>query len=137
MAANHRTLRPVIYITHPLAGGPPGAPEPHPLEANFKRYMRVCAAAIQEDFAVISWAHHYLAFRDFGCENLPHETFLEMDLNLLFNADALVIGGPLTHSRGSQREVAYAVEREIPTHTLMGETDEEFREFFRKLRRRI
>jgi len=105
-----------VYIAHPLTGD--GSETWGNQARNVDRYLRICAWATNQGYAVVSWTHHYLLHeagltgrhpdgRVFtGSECL--EFYISRDLRLIDGCDELWICGPPSVSRGMQAEIAYA-----------------------------
>ena len=96
-----------IYIAHPLHGD--DTPEWGNPDRNVERYLRFCALASNQGYAVVSWVHHYLMHTR-GLTQGDSNFYLERDRELLKSVDELWVCGPPEVSSGTQYEIACAKE---------------------------
>ena len=104
-----------VYIAHPLMGTTDKAKAlgyGNP-EANVERYLRFCAWASNNGYAVISWVHHYL-MHTMGLTRGGAEFYLSRDFRLMDGADELWVAGNPEASSGTVDEIQYGEDNGIP-----------------------
>jgi hypothetical protein len=93
-----------VYIAHPLAG-PQSA-------RNVEQYLKWCALAMNQGYAVLSWVVNYLTHARLLTDG-DADFYLNMDFVLINVADEVWLCGDWKSSAGGLREKAYAESKKI------------------------
>ena len=98
-------MKKLVYVAGPYCGD---------TKRNIENAEKKSIELIRQGFDVYTPHKNTAGYEKFEDEKITHKTWLDMGLNILLRCDALFVMKNAESSKGTQAEITFALENNIP-----------------------